>query len=165
MGILNFSGIGSAISKAFGIGEAKAAATTAAPNLQDLEQKAADAITANIAANNLTADGLLVAFDAKSSTVTVQGEAADQATKEKILLCCGNVHGVTVVTDEMSVTAPSDPSEYYTVVSGDNLSKIAAHYYGNANDYPKIVDANQPMIVNADKIYPGQSLRIPPKTW
>ena len=143
------------------------AALTAGPgtDVAVLEQKAADSIQAAIVGYGLAADGLDISFDAATATVTVQGEAPDQAAKEKILLVCGNVKGVAAVNDEMSVTAPSDPSQFYTVVSGDNLSKIAAQCYGNANDYPKIVDANQPMIVNADKIYPGQVLRIPPKTW
>ena len=43
---------------------------------------------------NLTAEGLAIGFDGASATVIVQGMAADQETKEKILLCCGNVAGV-----------------------------------------------------------------------
>ncbi|WP_035791293.1 peptidoglycan-binding protein LysM [Kitasatospora mediocidica] len=161
MGLIDF--VPSAGVKDPGVTAALAAAST--PNTADLEQKAADSIRNDVTANGLTADGLDIAFDAATATVTVQGEAPDQVTKEKILLVCGNIKGVTGVNDEMSVTAPSDPSQLYTVTAGDNLAKIAAQYYGNANDYPKIVDANQPMIVNADRIYPGQLLRIPPKTW
>ena len=40
-----------------------------------------------------------VAFDGPSGAVTVSGMAKDQATKEKILLCCGNVAGVAKVND------------------------------------------------------------------
>jgi nucleoid-associated protein YgaU len=47
-------------------------------------------------------------------------------------------------------------------VSGDNLSHIARKYYGDANKYPVIFEANRPMLSHPDKIYPGQSLRIPP---
>ena len=50
---------------------------------------------------------------------------------------------------------------YYTVKSGDTLSKIAAKYYGSAGKYHAIFEANKPMLSNPDKIYPGQSLRIP----
>ena len=161
MGLISF--VSAAGIKDTGVTGALAGAS--APNVADLEQQAADAIQNDVTSQGLTADGLDVAFDAASATVTVQGEAPDQATKEKILLVCGNIKGVSAVNDEMSVTAPSDPSQFYTVVAGDNLAKVAAQFYGNANDYPKIVDANQPMIVNADKIYPGQVLRISPKTW
>ena len=38
--------------------------------------------------------GLNISFDAATATVTVDGSVPDQATKEKILLCCGNVAGV-----------------------------------------------------------------------
>ena len=50
---------------------------------------------------------------------------------------------------------------YYEVKSGDTLSKIAKHYYGNANLYGKIFDANRDLLKDPDKIYPGQKLRIP----
>ncbi|NOU22477.1 MAG: LysM peptidoglycan-binding domain-containing protein [Methyloglobulus sp.] len=49
----------------------------------------------------------------------------------------------------------------YTVVSGDTLSKIAKQYYGNANDWPKIFDANRDKLSNPDRINIGQVLRIP----
>ena len=49
----------------------------------------------------------------------------------------------------------------YTVVSGDSLSKIAKHFYGNANDWHKIFDANRDKLSNPDLIHPGQVLRIP----
>ena len=49
----------------------------------------------------------------------------DQHTKEKILLCCGNVQGVGSVVDEITVEKTEPESTYYTVVSGDTLSKIS----------------------------------------
>jgi len=53
------------------------------------------------------------------------------------------------------------PTQTYTVVSGDNLSKIAKHFYGNANDWHKIFEANRDKLSNPDLIQPGQVLRIP----
>ena len=102
-------------------------------------------------------------FDGATSTATVYGIADDQATKEKIILCCGNVAGVEKVGDMMTVSVSEPPAEYYTVVSGDTLSKISKQYYGDANQYMKIFEANKPMLSHPDKIYPGQMLRIPPK--
>ena len=49
----------------------------------------------------------------------------------------------------------------YIVKSGDNLSKIAKQFYGDANKYHQIFEANRPMLKDADEIYPGQRLRIP----
>ena len=103
-----------------------------------------------------------MAFDGATTTVTVSGVAADQATKEKVLLCCGNVHGVSSVSDLLTVKASAPEAQWHTVVSGDNLSKIAKKFYGDANKYPLIFEANKPMLTHPDKIYPGQMLRIPP---
>ena len=47
----------------------------------------------------------------------------------------------------------------YTVKSGDNLSKIAKHFYGNANKYTEIAKANN--ISNPDLIKVGQQLNLP----
>jgi nucleoid-associated protein YgaU len=49
----------------------------------------------------------------------------------------------------------------YTVRSGDTLSKIAKEYYGSANKYMVIFEANKPMLTDPDRIYSGQLLRIP----
>lgn len=48
----------------------------------------------------------------------------------------------------------------YTVVSGDNLSKIAKHFYGR-QDWKRIFDANRDQLDDPDRIRPGQVLRIP----
>ncbi|MCG3188214.1 MAG: putative protein YgaU [Burkholderiaceae bacterium] len=153
--------------KLFGKGEAKAAQDAvareaSAANVERLNRAAADAIAGYIAAMNLKVDGLAVEFDGASGSVTVSGQAADQATKEKVVLCCGNVERVVQVNDLLTVAAPADASKYYTVVKGDTLSKIAKEFYGNANKYPQIFEANKPMLTHPDKIYPGQLLRIPP---
>lgn len=61
-------------------------------------------------------------------------------------------------------TAPANQewsSRTYTVQSGDTLWKIAAEMYGNGAKYQQLFEANQPMLTDADKIYPGQVLRVP----
>ena len=47
----------------------------------------------------------------------------------------------------------------YVVKSGDTLSKIAKEFYGDANKYMDIANANN--ISNPDKIDVGQELKIP----
>jgi nucleoid-associated protein YgaU len=49
----------------------------------------------------------------------------------------------------------------YTVKSGDTLSKIAQQYYGNAQEYNKIFEANRDKLKDPNKIQPGQQLVIP----
>lgn len=55
-------------------------------------------------------------------------------------------------------TAP----KIYEVVSGDSLSKIAKREYGDANAWQRIFEANQDVLKDPNKIYPGQKLKIPP---
>jgi nucleoid-associated protein YgaU len=56
---------------------------------------------------------------------------------------------------------PGIEQRTYTVVSGDNLSKIAKKLYGNAKLWRRIFEANKDTIENPDLIYPGQVLKIP----
>jgi len=49
----------------------------------------------------------------------------------------------------------------YTVQAGDNLSKISKHFYGDPNQYMKIVNANKETLADPDKIKPGMELTIP----
>ena len=165
MGLMSF--IKEAGEKLFGKGEAKAAteAAQAAPSPETIAAASAaagKAIADYIETQGLPVGGLDIAFDAPSATVTVAGEVPDQATKEKVLLCCGNVSGVASVNDLLVVNAPEPEAQWHTVVSGDNLSKIARKFYGDPNKYPVIFEANRPMLSHPDKIYPGQMLRIPP---
>jgi nucleoid-associated protein YgaU len=144
----------------------KAEAPPADPAALQAQADAANAAAATAIADYITAQGLKVtgldvAFDGATGTVSVAGEAVDQATREKVILCCGNVHGVSQVDDSMTTAEPADESRWYTVVRGDTLSAISKSQYGNANQYPKIFEANKPMLTHPDKIYPGQVLRIP----
>lgn len=58
----------------------------------------------------------------------------------------------------LDVSAPEATSSTYTVQSGDNLSKIGAHY---GISWQKIFEANRDKLENPDKIFPGQELTIP----
>ena len=53
------------------------------------------------------------------------------------------------------------PDAIYTVQSGDNLSKIAKAYYGEAKEWRQIFEANKDTLSDPDKIKPGQELKIP----
>jgi nucleoid-associated protein YgaU len=165
MGMLSF--IKEAGEKLFGGSEAKAAAAAVEAeaneeNIKRMSDAAGDAVVAYINEMGLDVTGLTATYDALAGEVTVYGIAADQATREKVVLCCGNVSGVSSVNDQMSTDTSEEESQYYTVERGDSLSKIAKEYYGNANKYMPIFEANEPMLTHPDKIYPGQTLRIPP---
>ena len=94
--------------------------------------------------------------------VTLTGEVASQEEKEKIILAAGNIAGVGSVEDKITVTGPAVAVARFVVVKkGDTLSAISLAVYGNANQYNKIFEANKPMLKDVNKIYPGQTLRIP----
>jgi nucleoid-associated protein YgaU len=126
----------------------------------------------------LEVDDLDIKFDDGKATVT--GAVDDEATREKVVLTVGNTEGVGQVDDRLRVKTRGEvladeraekarqeaiakaQSKFYTVVSGDSLSKIAKDFYGDPMKYPQIFEANKPMLKDPDLIYPGQVLRIPP---
>ena len=123
------------------------------------EENAALKLEETINDLQLKVDGLKVKI--KGEMATVKGIALDQTTKEKVVLVVGNNEGISVVDDQMTVENPEPEAQFHTVISGDTLGKIAKKYYGNPMKYPIIFEANQPMLTDPDKIYPGQVLRIP----
>lgn len=118
-----------------------------------------DQLMAELGKHGLEAKDLKIQVE--GDTVKVDGAAADQATKEKIVLALGNVEGIAKVEDNITASA-GQAATFYTVKAGDTLSKISKQHYGDANKYNQIFEANKPMLTHPDKIYPGQVLRIPP---
>ena len=65
-------------------------------------------------------------------------------------------------TDFFGNAKPETSGDTYTVVSGDSLSKIAKHHYGDAAKWHQIYDANKALIGNnPDLIEIGQVLTLP----
>ena len=69
--------------------------------------------------------------------------------------------------DDITADFPVDTSmqtnkpKLYKVKSGDTLSKISKEFYGSANEYMRIFDANRDQLTDPDKIQVGQELKIP----
>ena len=140
--------------------QAAGTANAAAADAADANRKAADAILAYIAKQNLGLEGATVAYDSASGKVTLSGKAPSQEAAEKAGLAAGNVANVSGVDNQLAYPAGKE-SQYHDVVRGDTLSAIAKKYYGDANKYNVIFEANKPMLSDPNKIYPGQKLRIP----
>jgi nucleoid-associated protein YgaU len=159
MGLFDF--IKDAGAKIFGGKAEPAAPATPAVDPAQLErERRNNALLALVAELGLEVEGLRVELD--GDTVVVHGKADNQAEREKVILALGNVHGIARVDDRIEVVTPAPEAKFYTVESGDTLSKIAKEQYGSANKYMVIFEANKPMLKDPDKIYPGQVLRIPP---
>ena len=67
------------------------------------------------------------------------------------------------VTASVDTTAENMGGSTYTVKSGDSLSKIAKNELGDGNAWKKIFEANRDVLDDPDKIFPGQTLKLPPK--
>ncbi|WP_425504529.1 MULTISPECIES: LysM peptidoglycan-binding domain-containing protein [Rhodanobacter] len=50
------------------------------------------------------------------------------------------------------------------MAAGDNLTKIAKHFYGDANAWKQVFDANRDQLSDPDRIRVGQVLKIPAKS-
>jgi LysM repeat protein len=154
-------------------------------NLFTSDVEAAMKILQHVEANNPGVNPLHVEFD--DGVATLRGMASSQEAAEKVILMVGNVKGVErVEADDLIVERPkaakpatqaaapaappaSQPAaaanttkvEFYTIQRGDTLSAIAKRYYGNAMKYPRLFEANREVILDPNKIYPGQKIRIP----
>ncbi|MDO5603825.1 MAG: peptidoglycan-binding protein LysM [Paracoccus sp. (in: a-proteobacteria)] len=109
----------------------------------------------------------------RGDTVIVESKGADRETMEKLILAVGNIQGIARVEADIpgapaaqAEAAPAGAGDkgepvFHTVQKGETLSAIAKKYLGHANRYNDIFEANRPMLSHPDKIYPGQTLRIP----
>lgn len=154
MGLFSF--IKNAGAKVFGIG--KTTKDAAAETAIAAKEKATQLVNA---VETLDLEVVDLNIELNGDTATIWGQAANQASKEKVILVVGNTAGIAGVDDRMTVAIEAAEAQFHTVVSGDSLSKIAKKFYGNAMKYPVIFEANKPMLSHPDKIYPGQVLRIP----
>ncbi len=97
--------------------------------------------------------GVAAAAKAAASVFGKKGDETEAATA---------AHGAaTEAVPSATAQTGSAAGRSYTVISGDTLSKIAKQFYGDANSWTRIFDANRDLLNNPDRIFPGQVLRIP----
>jgi nucleoid-associated protein YgaU len=114
-------------------------------------------IKAEIEKDNPGVKDLGVKFE--NGKVELSGSGSAEALQKAILIA-GNVMGVGEVK-VAGAPAVEDGTQYYVIKSGDTLSAIAKQFYGDANKYPAIFEANREVIKDANLIFPGQKIRIP----
>src|ERR1700739_961275 len=93
----------------------------------------------------------------------IEGACGSDAIKNKVW---DQVKLVDPTYSDLTLNLTVDPSlapkeQVYTVAAGDSLSKIAKQFYGNANEYMKIFNANRDKLNDPNTIKPGQQLVIP----
>ena len=99
----------------------------------------------------------------ENEKLLIRGAAPNDAVKNEVWTAIKAVDPVYAdLTADITIDASlKAPETTYTVAGGDSLSKIAKQFYGDANKYMKIFEANKDQLKNPDLIKPGQVLRIP----
>lgn len=133
--------------------------------LFDTDAEAADSIKQHLEIKLSGIKNITVEYD--DGVATICGDCVNEATRDTAVLIAGDVKGVKkVVADGLTFPAPKpeevkETVEYYEIVSGDTLGKIAKRFYGDASKYTRIHAANKELIPDPNKIYPGQKIKIP----
>ncbi|SHI36401.1 LysM peptidoglycan-binding domain-containing protein [Aquimarina spongiae] len=98
----------------------------------------------------------------ENGTLKIKGTAKTQYEKNLLWDKIKEIGGESP-SDIMADIDVSDNSVYHrhTVKSGESLSKIAKHYYGDPMKYKQIFEANTNILKNPDVIHPDQELVIP----
>jgi nucleoid-associated protein YgaU len=115
-----------------------------APVIDTIQSFSAEGATVN----NVNLDGDKLLLQASVPSPVVANRVWD-AIKQVDPTYADLHHEITTTGDTQS----------YTIQSGDNLSKVSKHFYGDANKYEKIAQANG--IADANKIRAGQTITIP----
>ncbi|MEL6343830.1 MAG: peptidoglycan-binding protein LysM [Myxococcota bacterium] len=156
------------IGKKVGLGntEQDQAAQDAREQIQ--ERQRSIILTGELRQLNLDVQDLVVEYD--DGRATLRGMVPSAEISHKLIMALGNMEGVAQVDDQTMIVV-SEAAEpvaekpapiFHTVQKGESLSLISKAQYGCIHLYPAIFDANQPMIKDADEIFPGQVLTIPP---
>lgn len=105
----------------------------------------------------------------QDNKLVMQGAAPSEVVKntlwnqiKAINPACDDIIADITVDLSLPQAQPASVSKrIYTVKPGDSLSKIAKQFYGNANDYTRIFEANKDKLNDPNQIQIGQELVIP----
>ncbi len=98
----------------------------------------------------------------ENGVLKVKGQTSNQYEKNLLWDKIKEIGGENPSDIKANITV-ADETIYakHVVKSGESLSKIAKHYYGDAMKYKKIFEANSGILKNPDEIHPDQVLVIP----
>lgn len=103
--------------------------------------------------------------EVEDDLVRLSGRARNASALEKAILIAGNITGISRVSSDglelLGEKLREAMGRFYTIKPGDTLSEVAKELLGDPGRYMEIVEANKGIIVDPDRIYPGQTIRIP----
>jgi nucleoid-associated protein YgaU len=102
-------------------------------------------------------DATVQAVDLQGDKLHLKAQVVSEASKNSVWDAIKAVD--PTFSDLAHEITVAQGDQTYTVKAGDNLSKISKLFYGDANQYRKIAQANN--LADPDKIRVGQNLRIP----
>lgn len=148
---------------------------------KSLEEKAAEAVKGlrgsikGLKSLDATVEGKTVTLTGEADTLEAKGKA--MAEFNKLVETENTFNKIKVAQAPVAAPPPAAAAvvkggapapaaapaagRIHVVEAGETLSGIAKKYYGKANAYMKIFDANKDVLKDPDKIKPGQKLRIP----
>lgn len=98
----------------------------------------------------------------ENGILKVKGQAQTPYEKDLIWDKIKAIGGDSPADIKANITVGDDSVYHRHIVkSGESLSKIAKHYYGDAMKYQQIFAANTNILKNPDVIHPDQVLVIP----
>ncbi|XKH58872.1 LysM peptidoglycan-binding domain-containing protein [Halomonas sediminis] len=125
---------------------------------ETLEEKAA-AATANDSQEETEEEGsvnLESAKDTAGETAQALADAYRRDNPEEI-----EQYSEQLYHDQRLVSLMQDDTTLYRVKQGESLANIAMRYYGDANRWPEIHEANSHVIENPDRLWPRMTLLLP----
>lgn len=130
------------------------------PTLEEFKSKYAPAL------KTIQEQGVIVQnFHVQDNKLFIKGAAPSETAKGEVWTAFKKVDPsvsdlLADITVDSSLPQPKK-EQTYTVKAGDTLSKISKQFYGDANRYQKIFEANRDQLKDPDTIKPGQVLKIP----
>ena len=97
------------------------------------------------------------ALDLQGDQLHLRAVADSDASKNRIWDAIKSVD--PTFSDLKHEIVVQEGERMYVVQPGDNLSKISKHFYGDANKYNKIAQANS--LDDPDRLKAGMQLKIP----
>lgn len=98
----------------------------------------------------------------ENGVLKIKGQTKTQYEKNVLWDKIKEIGGEKPSDIKANITVADDSVYHRHIVkSGESLSKIAKHYYGDPMKYKQIFAANTDILKNPDLIYPDQELVIP----